>query len=620
MHLRMESGKLEYALYRFDLSALPAGAQINSASAWLYVTSAGPGGGAHPEGPLTVHRVTADWTETGATWDTMSTNFDNAVIATIPAQPQDDVWVSINITAQVQAWVNGGEPNFGILLRPTAEGTHGKYVSREGTANQRPRLDVIVGTGPATPATITATGTLTGNPSPASDVMRALTRINVPANQPGSYTRLQPGAVIGKDAEIWDQAPNNNYGNAAETWISSASNDTTRTLLRFNIDAIPAGARILGATLSLDRQSGSGADQPVSAHRIMNMWSEDSVTWNRRETSTNWDTAGGDFDSTAVATTPVGPVNQRYEWNITPLVQGWADGSYPNYGVALTAAIAGMPGERFYTSDHADPSRWPSLSITYACECGSPCLAPQGTGTVAMVVINPTTLVPADAYKKALFESWGYTVNLIGENANAAAYATAATSNDVFYISETVNSAQVGTRIKDVPVGVVSEDGDYNDDLGFATGSGHTVGAAINVTDTSHYITALFPTGALDIYSAGHGAAHRLRHRGAGSAAHSRTPAGPVRWWCWTRVLRWPVAAPPPAAASCCRWGVWENSTGTTSTATAGCWCSARCSGARATPACHRNNCCWWWSTRTVSRRRKPPKRHCLNPGAMRSP
>ena len=62
----------------------------------------------------------------------MSTNYDSAVIATVPAQSQDAVWVQVNLTAQVQAWSNGGDPNFGIMLRPSGEGTHGKLVSREG--------------------------------------------------------------------------------------------------------------------------------------------------------------------------------------------------------------------------------------------------------------------------------------------------------------------------------------------------------------------------------------------------------------------------------------------------------------------------------------------------------
>ena len=130
-------------------------------------------------------------------------------------------------------------------------------------------------------------------------------------------------------------------------------------------------------------------------------------------------------------------------------------------------------------------------------------MAPQGSGNVLLVVVNPTTLVPADAEKKALFESWGYTVNVISESANQSAFDAEATMNDVVYVSSTVNSNQLGTKLASLPIGVVSEDGDYNPDLGFAAGAAWTVGSAVNVTDTSHYITAPFAAGSLGIYSGG---------------------------------------------------------------------------------------------------------------------
>ncbi len=147
-----------------------------------------------------MHRVTADWTETGATWETLATRFDSVVLDTIPPQPDaGDVWVEINLTAQVQAWVNGGAPNYGIMLIPAGEGTHAEYISREGASSEQPRLDVIVGNGPASPMTVSATGTLTGNPSPANDILRSLTRAAVLAYQPTSIMPLQAGPE-GKDA------------------------------------------------------------------------------------------------------------------------------------------------------------------------------------------------------------------------------------------------------------------------------------------------------------------------------------------------------------------------------------------------------------------------------------
>ncbi len=488
LDLRYQTGIIERPMLRYDLSSVPANAAILSARAWFYVNMG------HPQGPANIHALSADWTEANATWNSMGANMDSAVLASIPAQPLAGVWVSVNLTAQVQAWVNG-QPNYGITLNSTSEGTHAEYASREST--QQPYLEVIVGRPPTGTAQLESVATL------ASGVTRTILRNDVVLQQQPSHDiHWQRDAALGVDAEIWDQSINTNYGNAAVTWVSSAGNDTTRSLLRFKMSAIPAGARILEATLSLYRKSGSGADQPVSAHRITNPWSEASVTWLSRETGTNWGTAGADFDHMAVATTPVGPQNRRYEWNIRPLVQGWVDGSYPNYGVVLAAAVNGMPGEEFFTSDNADPTKRPSLSITYACQCGVACLAPQGTGKVLIAVINPTTLVPEDAQKKALFESWGYTVNVISESANQVTYDAEALNNDVIYISNSVNAKQLGSKLAGQVIGVVSEDGDYNADLGISSGASWTTGSAVTITDNSHYITALFAAGALPIYAA----------------------------------------------------------------------------------------------------------------------
>ncbi|MCH5375552.1 MAG: DNRLRE domain-containing protein, partial [Planctomycetes bacterium] len=54
---KSQAGDTMRVLYRFDLASIPVGSQISSAVAWLYVTSS------DSQGPLSVHRLTADWTE-----------------------------------------------------------------------------------------------------------------------------------------------------------------------------------------------------------------------------------------------------------------------------------------------------------------------------------------------------------------------------------------------------------------------------------------------------------------------------------------------------------------------------------------------------------------------------
>ena len=193
LHIRFESGTIERPMYRYDLSSIPAKATILSARAWFYVVVE------HPEGPVDIHRITADWAETDATWDSMGTSLDDAVLARSPAQPNPGIWVSITLTGQVQAWVNGA-PNYGITLNSTSEGTNGEYGSRESATESY--IEVIVGTPPTSPAKLESTSKIDGGG--AATITRSVTLVQ----QPG-FTQLRPDAAAGEDAEIWDQAPNN---------------------------------------------------------------------------------------------------------------------------------------------------------------------------------------------------------------------------------------------------------------------------------------------------------------------------------------------------------------------------------------------------------------------------
>ncbi|MDJ0911354.1 MAG: DNRLRE domain-containing protein [Woeseiaceae bacterium] len=486
-HIRFEGGNIEHALTRFDLSTLPTDAQINSAVAWFYVQDSN---GQHPEGSLTVHRVAADWTETGATWETIGGAFESGALASIPPQDTAGSWVSFNLTGLVQAWVNG-QPNYGILMASTAEGVHAKYDSRE--ASNPPRLEVVVGSGSASPVLIQAKAML------ANGNGRMLARPNTVALQPPGTMVLQPDETTSADAYIWSWYKNTNFGNDDEIWVCDDGNNSFCTgLFAFDVAQVPRGSRILSATLSLHHKSGSGTDVPISAHRITQAWDEASATWNRREAGTDWNTVGGDFDSTAVATTNVGPASdRRYEWDITQLVQGWSDGSYTDYGVALTAESGGSEGETFYTSADPDPTRRPRLTVSYACECGTPCMGLQGSGRIALIGDDNSPDVD-DQLKIALFESWGYDVDFYEDrNSDSINW----NNYDVAYVSETVIASDVRATLADLSIGVVIEEPGLYDDLRLAGNFTERTGSSIDLVDASHYITSVFQKGPMPIYT-----------------------------------------------------------------------------------------------------------------------
>ncbi|GBE57917.1 disaggregatase related repeat protein [bacterium BMS3Abin01] len=120
---------------RFDLSAIPTGSTINSATLSLY--QAGQGDTSTPT--MDVHYLTRDWTEgtgywtqsgDGATWNTYDGSsswaspggdFNATVSASAVAPAATAVWVDWDLAALTQSWVNGTVTNRGMIIKKDVE-------------------------------------------------------------------------------------------------------------------------------------------------------------------------------------------------------------------------------------------------------------------------------------------------------------------------------------------------------------------------------------------------------------------------------------------------------------------------------------------------------------------
>ncbi len=106
------------ALIRFDLSAIPPGAEITDAQLFLY--HANPWGD-----PISIHRLNRPWTEMGATWVAPcqgcepwwqgweSGNYRKEATDTKPANHR--AWIAWAVTADVRSFLTG-TPNYGWFL------------------------------------------------------------------------------------------------------------------------------------------------------------------------------------------------------------------------------------------------------------------------------------------------------------------------------------------------------------------------------------------------------------------------------------------------------------------------------------------------------------------------
>jgi len=134
------TGDNKRSLSRFDLSAIPSGSNVLSALVYFYNTKS-------DNDPVTIHRITEDWTESGATWNNSAGSFHPTPEASFTPIANYQ-YVSASITSVVQQWVNGTYPNQGLMLVASPEAAETRYSSREevGTS-QDPYLTYVLAFG-----------------------------------------------------------------------------------------------------------------------------------------------------------------------------------------------------------------------------------------------------------------------------------------------------------------------------------------------------------------------------------------------------------------------------------------------------------------------------------------
>ncbi len=109
-------GKEHRSLVQFDLSGIPAGQQIISATFTLY-NEVGAPWSANPDGnPMDIYAVTQAWSETTTTWNNQP-SVSAAVYASSNDNPGSLQPVTWDVTSLVRAWYGGSIANNGLEIR-----------------------------------------------------------------------------------------------------------------------------------------------------------------------------------------------------------------------------------------------------------------------------------------------------------------------------------------------------------------------------------------------------------------------------------------------------------------------------------------------------------------------
>jgi PKD repeat protein len=105
--------EISRSLVQFDVSSIPAGASISTATLSLrLVNSCDMGERTHV---VAAYRTTASWSESSVTWDTQPGYAEQYGSASIPSLTWE--WYEFDVTDLARGWVDGSLTNYGLMVR-----------------------------------------------------------------------------------------------------------------------------------------------------------------------------------------------------------------------------------------------------------------------------------------------------------------------------------------------------------------------------------------------------------------------------------------------------------------------------------------------------------------------
>ncbi len=199
----------------------------------------------------------------------------------------------------------------------------------------------------------------------------------------GEGTGTQKSGVT-KDTYINVNSENYSSDNLLRIYTWPSTEPANSVIMKWNLDFIPQGSEIKSAQLDLymAEMEGDGGDDTVniSAHRLINVNPViEACTGSTYDGQNSWTQnnarndgvpmAQGDIDA-AEDTKTVGKSQQFVSWNITAMVQAWADNPSANLGLLLNPGqgASSDTNRYFASSEYEDASKRPALTITFVTE------------------------------------------------------------------------------------------------------------------------------------------------------------------------------------------------------------------------------------------------------------
>lgn len=189
-----------------------------------------------------------------------------------------------------------------------------------------------------------------------------------------TLSRFQGDAVT-TDSIIRSGFPTQVGGLDTEIGVGRANANVVRSLLQFDLSAIPKASEVLSADLNLYLSSTNGTGPiDVSVHRMSKSWNESAANWTNRTSTDKWLTPGGEYSTNVldrvngITTIPTSLDERLVKWKI-PLgtVQDWVSIPSRNLGFLLKSVDENQPiYKKFYSKESAVGNQYkPKLVVTY---------------------------------------------------------------------------------------------------------------------------------------------------------------------------------------------------------------------------------------------------------------
>jgi hypothetical protein len=202
-----------------------------------------------------------------------------------------------------------------------------------------------------------------------------------------TFIVLQPGPEQAKDAHVFGDAPDTNFGDVEYITFNHGGRPPhtpdNHGLIEFDLSSIQASS-VLSATLILFHENNKNAAQFFDLFRNTSAWDEHTVTWSTRPSHDSTPTASALFEfQTGIPR----------EWDVTAVVNEWLAGVFPNYGLTLARRSGVNAMADIASSDHLNPSFHPQLTLEISDDPPPPPPLPTPAPSALVLIASGMTVM-----------------------------------------------------------------------------------------------------------------------------------------------------------------------------------------------------------------------------------